>query len=265
MLRFWVAAICLLSVESVYAELTIKNIKAAHGLLGNVRDSLELYPSDDLFFRFELDGLTEVKPGQVEFEMQVKLRDADGKVVFEQKGTQKKDLGFKGPIPSFSYLAVGPNGKAGDYTFTTTIRDLQSNKEASFDRGITIRPLKFKGVAPRLYRDAEAKQPAPNRFTVGEMAYFRLRAIGMSREQQKIDVSMAVKLLDESGKSIQTRPIVVNAKLDNPTEVQKANYVNFSGSLYLSIPGKFMIAISLTDVATGNKDELLIPIEVFQP
>ena len=90
MIRFAGTAFVLLLLTSpVFAKLEIKNIQAAHGPYGPERTSLEITPFDEIYFRFQLQGVKTDAEGKTDVEETIKLTNSEGKTVFEKKGDRK--------------------------------------------------------------------------------------------------------------------------------------------------------------------------------
>src|SRR5262249_8063982 len=160
------------------AGLELRDIQAAYGPLGPERKSLDVYPGDEVLFRFTVNGARLGKNGRTDGEMALQLANASGKVVFEKKDDVQAMLGLGGDsFPAHTVIKLGDQVPAGDYTLTATLIDKLSLEKASFQRKLTCKPTAFALVAPEFAFDPEWKVPAPAGGLVGQVLYFRLRII----------------------------------------------------------------------------------------
>src|SRR2546425_5628641 len=81
MARFWLAAaLLILSAHSAQAKLGIESIQATYGPLGPERKTLDIYPFDELFFRFTVTGAKPDAEGKVDASVVMQVLDGTGKV-----------------------------------------------------------------------------------------------------------------------------------------------------------------------------------------
>lgn len=257
------AAALLLATAAAQAKLEILDIQAAYGALGPERKSLDVYPSDEIFFRFTVRGATLDADGRVDALIAMKLTNAQGDVLLHQENPLRVNLSLGGDsFPANARLALGERPTPGEYILTITITDKRSSEKASFQRTITCKPSEFVLVAPEFSYDPEGKLPAPGRGVVGQLLYFRLRAIGIDRTQEKIDTAMSVQVLDAAGKEVLPRPITAEVKNDDAQVVRKVTSVTYRAQLLLNRPGDFTIRVSITDRIAQKTAHFEAPLHV---
>jgi len=144
-------------------------------------------------------------------------------------------------------IGIGAGAPAGEYKLIVTIRDKQTSETATFERTLTCKPSQFQILAPRFYRDAESKVPAGTSGVAGESIYFRIKAVGYDRTQNKVSATMTMQVLNDRGEEMLTKPMVVNAELTRPEDVQKAMQLNFNGAVGLNRPGQYKLRIMVQD------------------
>jgi hypothetical protein len=262
----WTAAAMLLFTTTAHAKLEIKDVKAVHGLYGPERKDLDVFPGDEVFFRFTLDGVEVDADGKVNCLLTVHLADADGKELLNQKSPLQGILALGGKtLLSSAYVNFGDAVAVGTYTLTVTVEDKLGEGKDTFMRKLKCVPAEFAIVAPRFFHDPDNKAPGPVGGLVGETLYFRLKSIGFERGGGKIDNEMQVDVLDAAGKSVLTKPIQAELKTDEADKVKKVSSLTFHGNLALNRAGTFTLRITLTDRLTKRSAKFEAPLKVIEP
>ncbi len=258
-LALWVTA-------PAQAQLEIQNVQPVYGLLGSARPNLNLYPHDEVLFRFVVTGVRVDAEGKIDTTMTLHLTDAAGKALINEKNPLKGVLALGGQtFTGNARLNVGERIPPGEYTFTVTVHDKLSGKEASFQRKLTAKPAGFQIVAPQFFYDADGKVPAPAGGLVGQNLHFKLRAIGFDRDEGKIDTVMMVQVFDAEGEELLPKPIVAELRTEDVETVKKVTSLNFNGNLALNRPGKFTLRITLNDRLGKKTTQFETPLEVRAP
>jgi len=260
------AAAMLLISSAAHAKLEIKDVKAVHGMYGPERKDLDVYPGDEIFFRFSIDGVAVDADGKVNCLLTVHLEDADGKELLNQRSPLQGVLALGGKsLLSSAYVNFGDAVAAGTYKLTVTVEDKQGEGKDTFTRQLKCVPAEFAIVAPRFFHDAENKAPSPIGGLVGESLHFRLKSIGFERGGGKIDNEMLVDVLDAGGKSVLTKPIHAELVTDDADMVKKASSLTFRGNLALNRSGTFTLRITLTDRLSKRSAKFEAPLKVMAP
>jgi hypothetical protein len=252
----------------VEAKLEIVKVEAAHGQLGPERKTSDVYPLDEIVFRYQVTGAKTDASGKTDAEAVLRLVNPNGKQVLEKKTPLQHELTLGGgTFPAFAVLDVPPAEKApaGEYTVTVQVRDKIASESASFERKFTIKPTSLQVVAPRFSRDAEGKTPAPAGGVVGETIHFKLRLIGFDKSKKKVQAALSVRILDENGKEVQEKPKVIRVEQNVPEEAARASQVNFNGVIYLNRSGNFTIKFEAKDVVGDATATFEIPWKVMAP
>jgi hypothetical protein len=259
-LAFWMTT-------AAQAKLEIQNIQPVHGPLGPVRPNLDVYPHDELLFRFVVTGAKVDPEGKFDATLMMHLTDPSGKVLVDNEKIPLKGVLTLGAqtYSGTARLNVGEEIAPGEYTFTVTMRDNLSGEEASFQRKLTAKPVGFQIVAPRFFYDPDGKVPAPAGGLVGQNLHFRLQAIGFDRSLGKIDTAMTVQVLDAEGKELLPKPLLAELRAEDAATVKKVSSATFNGSLALTRPGRFTLRITLNDRLGKKTTQFETPLDVRAP
>jgi hypothetical protein len=270
MRKFAVAvAMLLVGAGLAPAKFEIKDVKAVLGLYGPERKDLNVLPGDEVFFRFTLAGVQRDDQGRINCLLTLSLKDSSGKELLDAKqrtNLLRETLALGGDsLISSAYVGLSDNFPAGDFTYTVTVEDQIAKEKDSFTRKIVCVKPKFAMVALRFYRDAGYSVPTPVGGLVGQGLFFRFKAIGLNREQDKIECEMQVDILDASGKSTMPQPIVAKFLLDEAEKVKQVSSLNFNGSLVLNRPGDFTLKITISDKRAKQSATFEAPMKVTAP
>lgn len=252
----------------VEAKLELTKIQPAHGFFGPERESLEVYPLDELLIRYTIEGVKLDAEGKTDVETVVRLVNPNGRMVFEQKNTIQRNLSLGGnSFPTFAVLQVPIPDKApvGEYVLTVQVRDRLAAETASFERKLTCKAPTFRILAPRFFRDPEGKIPAAVGGVVGESLHYRMRLIGFDVSQKKVSTQLTMQVVDAQGKDVLEKPIITKAGLSNPDEVAKATQVNFNGMLTLNRAGEFTLRMTVEDLIGKQKAVFETKLKVTAP
>jgi len=260
------AAVLFLAANAAQAKLEIKEIKAVQGMYGPERKSLDVLPGDEVFFRFTIAGVRTDEDGKVSCVLTVQLADGKGKELFSQKSPIQGVLALGGAsMLSSALVNFGDSVPAGDYKLTVTVEDSIGKEKESFERTLTCRAPEFAIVAPRFFHDKDHKAAAPVGGRAGQILFFQLKSIGFDRSQGKIDNQMKVEVLDEQGKNVLPKPILVEFSTDDAEKAKAVTSLTFSGDIALNRAGEFTLRITLTDRMSKKTAKLEAPLKVVAP
>ena len=267
MARFWLAAaLLILSAHSAQAKLGIESIQATYGPLGPERKTLDIYPFDELFFRFTVTGAKPDAEGKVDASVVMQVLDGTGKVRGENQIPAKGVLLLGGN--SFPFLVTLPLSEQvppGKYTVKITMRDNLSGESVSFQRQVTVKAVEFKIVDLQFFHDPEGKIPAPAGGTLGETLFFRLRIIGFDRSKDRIFTEIVLKILDADGAEVSPKRMAYDIRQDDAKAVKSWTFLNYRNSFDLTRVGKFTLRFTATDRLTKNSTNFDMPIQVTAP
>jgi hypothetical protein len=258
-------AVLMLSAASAQAKLGIENIQAAYSPLGPERKSLDLYPYDELLFRFTVTGAKADAEGKVEGSVQLQLLDANGRMLGEKQDSAKGILALGGS--SYPFLVRLPiQTPPGKYTVKITVRDDKSKESASFQRQVTVKALDFKIVGIQFSHDPEGKIEAPAGGTLGETLYFAYRVVGYDRSKDRIFTEMIWQIFDSDGQEVSPKRPADDIRQDDAKTVRKWDFlISNRNSLVLTRLGKFTLRITATDRLGKKTTKFEVPIQVNAP
>jgi hypothetical protein len=249
---------------SARAELQIHDIKPRHGHLGPLRDSLKVVPGEEVVFSFYVSGVQSDAAGKVDGELVQKITSADGKEL-TSKLPLKDIVAFGGGrMPGYAFIAFSLKTLPGDYQLHVTVTDKLANESASFERTVTVGEPTFALIRPRLSYDPEGKIPAGLTNVVGTRLFCRMAAVGFDRSEQKIDLSMTMRLYDDAGKELMPQPMTVNYANADAGQVAKIDIVNLNAFFTCNRPGTFRASFTVTDRLTDKRATFEAPLRVVE-
>ena len=260
--RTLAAVLMLLAVgPSAWAKLEIRNLVAASGPFGPKRESLELLPGDELYFRFQAHGVAIDGDGRVNVTLETTLTDQAGKVLSHRSVDVRDVIAFGGDfVPCRTSVAFGLSTKPAKYHYEVRVRDNVTGETASFERVVTCRQPGFGIVRSGFFYDTNERVPAPPRGVIGQPLRFRLQVVGFDKSQKKIHVSMEMQTQDGLGKPLMPKPLRAVVALDDADQVARAEVVNFRGFLTLNRAGDFKVRIVVRDEISGQEAVFESPI-----
>lgn len=268
-MKFVVAVVVsLLALAPARAKLEVAKVEAVHGMLGPERKSADIYPLDEVFFRYQVTGAKTDAEGKTDVEATMKLVNPNGKKVHEEKATVQRVLSLGGgAYTAYAVLTVPAPEKAppGEYTLSVEIRDRIGMESARFDRKFRIKAPEFQIIVPRFSHDPDGKVPAAVGGMVGETIHFKLRVIGFDKSKKRVQATLTVRVVGEDGKEVTDKPRLIKAELNSPEEAAKATQVNFNGLLYLNRPGNFTLRLSVHDDIADKTTTFEAPLKVTAP
>lgn len=267
MTRSWLAAaVVLCCATTAQAALEIKNIQAAHSVLGPERKGLDYHPGEEVVFRFVIAGARVNAEGMADVTLALKLTNSNGDLVLAQDAPLKLVLGLGGgSFPAHTRINLGERTQPDDYTMTVTIVDKLSLEKTSFQRKITCKPPEFALIAPEFFYDQDGRVAAPCGGVLGHFLHFRFKVIGMDRGRDKLDVAMEGQVLDAQGKEMMPKPITAEVKNDDAEVVRKVGTLTFRGHLMLNRVGDFTLRLIITDRQTNKTTKFEAPLRVTAP
>lgn len=250
-----------LAAEPAETSLSLKHVRATHGLLGPRRSDETVMPGDILFVCFDIDGIRVDAEGRVRYRMGMELSDAAGKVVFRQAAKEQEVHASLGGdrVPACAHLSVGLDTPPGDYCMKVVVQDLASGQEQSLSRKVKVLARQFALVRTMVTLDEDGHYPL-SRFTCGQTVWVHTSAVGFTRGRGKQgDVVFQMRVLDTSGK-----PTLAKAATDTLTEELPANLSGLPTAFLLTLnrPGKFTVELQGSDRVSGKQTKMSFPIIV---
>lgn len=263
---WWAVVALSVSATPARAALEIRNIQAAYGQVGPVRPSADYYPGDEIFFRFLVAGAQPDAAGKMSCDLVVTFTGPDDNVLLNQTFPVEGVYALGGDsFPGSARVTLGDDVPPRAYTLTVTLRDKVASTQAKFQRAITVRPAAFAIVAPRFSYDPAGKAPAPVGGLVGQTLCFKMKVIGFDRSRDKIDLRLAVRILDPGTRRVISAPLRVDEATDDVNVVKQGADVTFSGDMSLNRAGDILLRFEATDRVTNQSIALETPMHVANP
>ena len=187
------------------AKLELGSPRMTYGYLGAARPKSGVLPGDVAHFTFEIKNLKLNNMGKASYSIAIEIRDANGKLLFEQRPYNSVTRNFFGgtSLPCSASVEIPRDAKAGAVDWKVTVQDRTTKQTAELTGKGLILPADFGIVRVGLFADAETRVPMSAVGVVGDSAYLQLSAVGFERDKTKKqpNVSISLRILDENGKA----------------------------------------------------------------
>jgi len=258
--------LALLYAAPAFSAVQIAGFQASHGPYGPERLPSDAYPLDEYYFRFTISGVKADETGKTSDELTLKLIGPGKKELFSKTGPVGRELFLGGDSFLWTgFFNIPDKAPPGEYQISIVYKDKIAKESATVERKFTVLPAAPKIIVPRFVHDADGKIPASSNNVVGQNIYYRLRVIGFDRSKNKVETRLSMQVLDNNGKEMLKKPIVVDAGLKDPDAAAKATQVNFNGMLTLTRPGTYKVVFTVEDLSTGRKVTQELPLRVLEP
>jgi hypothetical protein len=251
------------ATQAAHARLEIRDVQAAHGMLGPARATTDYLPGDEVFFRFTVAGAKATNEGKLSGELRLTLTDAAGKAVLRQTAPVENTLAFGGDrFPGKAVVELGHQFPPGEYKLAVEYADRLSGESDSFARTFTVKPAGFGLVRVRFAADESGQGPSRVDGVVGQPLHLKLVAVGFDRSKGEIDLEMDVRVLDAKGRAVAPRGVRTNIRSDDADTVKSATHATFSAELTRTRPGDFVLKVTVTDKQSGKATTFEAPMRV---
>ncbi|MHB1425924.1 MAG: hypothetical protein ACYC3I_22400 [Gemmataceae bacterium] len=255
------ALLSVLGAAPAESGLSLTNVRLTHGLLGPQRQDETVAPGDLLFLCFDIDGIRVDGEGKVRYSMAIELRDASGKMVFQQEAKEQEARASLGGdrVPAYAQLTIGLSTPPGEYRMEVIVKDPASRREQSLSRNLKVLPKDFALVRTTVTLDVDALYPGAV-FTCGQGVWVHASAVGFGRGQdKKANVVFEMRVLDDAGRPTLAQGVTGTPPKDLPNDLSG---LPMGFPLTLNRPGKFTVELEAVDRLRGKKTKTSIPIIV---
>jgi hypothetical protein len=259
------ASLILAAASLVSAQdggLTLANVRTTYGAPGVTRQDNKLLPGDHVYVSFDIEGITVADDGKVLYSMTTEVLDGNGKTLFREEPRELEVTNALGgrTVPAFTHMDVGLNAPAGNYTLQVTVTDRAGKSSQKLARKFEILPKAFGLVRLTTTLDHDAKVAASS-FSTGQSLWVNCAAVGFQRNDKHPNISVEMRILDESNQPTTAKPFKGEISKDLPATALSAP-AQFL--VPLNRAGKFTIELKATDQLSGKSSELKFPITVQQ-
>lgn len=248
-------------------KLSLTNVQPTYGLLGAPRTDAKVYPGDEFWVAFDIEGIKFDETGKAKYTIGLEATDGKGKLLYRREEDKNRvvvaDNYFGGSkLPAFSYLEVRLDMPPGQYNMKVTVTDRTTNNQASFDQKFEVLPSTFALTRFSSSYDPAMSIPAPLIGVPGQVIYLNFAAVGFGRDAKKLgDLSLEMRVLDEAGKPTLAKPIIGQF----PGIPESANLYHVQFPFGLNRAGKFKIELKATDNVTKKTSAMSFPLTVLPP
>ena len=235
----------------------IADMHGTYGHLGAVRPKGQgMLPGDVAAFTFSIKNLTFDKNGKAAYSVAIEVRDAKGKLLYEQKPFNSVAQSLFGgtSLPCSAQIAVPLDAEAGPVSWKVTVRDRTTDKSAETKGEGNILAPKFGIIRVGTFADPEAKVSAAPLGVVGSTLYLDFAAAHFARDaMKKPDVKVEMRILDDKGQPTTAEPMAGRVHDDIPDD---ARMVPMQFALTLTRPGDFTVELTANCVLCGTEDKI---------
>jgi hypothetical protein len=242
-------------------ELTLTNVRPAHGVLGPTRAEDRLLPGDSYVVSFDIEGISADASGRVRYAMGTEVSNSAGRALFRQDARDlEATASLGGRVPAFARVDVGLDQPPGDYTLRVTVTDRATGRTGALTRQLAVLPRGFGLVRLALTSDPDAQYPAPVP-GAGQSLRVNVGIVGFARDRASAQPHVTFQALvrEERGQPTLARPLTGTVSRDVP---EKAQSLPIHFPLSLNRPGKFTLELAATDEVGKKTAKLSTPLVV---
>jgi hypothetical protein len=264
MLFTWLPCV-VLCLAGAQDSLEITNARRTYGHLGaNRPKDAGILPGDTAYFSFEIKNLKFDADGKAAYSIAIEVRDAAGKLLYEQKPYNAVAQNFLGgnSLPCAANIFVPLDTKPGAVSWTVTVTDRNSKQSAKLSGKGKVLPADFGIVQVGLFADVDGQAPMSAVAVVGNAAYLKFSTVGFGRDAttKQPSVNVSLRILDEQGKPTMAKPIT--GKINSGIDAQDPFLVNQFG-LSFNRAGRFTIELTAEDQISGRRSQISYAIRVL--
>lgn len=243
-------------------DLTLRDARLTHGILGMKRADARLLPGDSLVVGFDIEGMTTDASGKALYTISTEVSDAGGKVLFRQPPRDLEAVNALGGsrFPAYSQVDIGLQQPPGEYTLKVLVGDRTSRKSATLTQKFTVLPADFGLVRLSATGDAQGMVPA-GLLGEGQTVWINGLLVGFGRDNagKQPNVALELRVLDEKNQPTTPKPFGGAVGKDAPAG---ATSLPVQFLLPLNRTGKFTVEVKATDQVTGKSVTRSFPITV---
>lgn len=244
--------------------LELTNPRTTYGYLGAPRPKEGMLPGDKAHFTFEIKNLKLDEAGKASYSIAIEIRDADGKLFFEQRPYNSVARNFFGgaTMPCSAHVEVPHDAKPGIVDWKVTVKDRSTKQSAVITGKGKILPADFGIIRVGLFADADTRVPMSAVGVVGDSAYLQFSAVGFARDKDKKqpNVHVSMRILDEQGKPTMREPIT--GKIDADVAAD-ASHLPMLFGITLNRAGRFTVEVTAEDRIAGKTSRISYGLRVL--
>lgn len=262
----WLPYVIILLSAAQGGDLELVNHRRTYGHLGALRPKeTGMMPGDIAHFTFDIKNLKQDENGKASYSIAIEIKDASGKVFFEQRPYNSIAQNFLGgnALPCSAHVEIPLDAKSGPVDWKVTVVDRTTKKSVSMSGKGNILPANFGIVQVGLYGDAEAKTPISPISVVGESAYLQISTVGFARNKdtKQPDLQISMRILDDKGQPTMAKPLVgkINANVEPKDQMLPVQF-----GITMNRVGRFTVEVTAEDRVSGKRAQINYGIRVLE-
>ena len=236
------------------------------GVLGPRRESNQYLPGDFCYLAFDIENLKASPEGRVKFSIGLEVTDSAGNSVYSAKPSEQDVVLALGgnKVPATSFFWITPDESPGKRTCVLTVKDINGGSTKTVSKEIQVLPMRFGTVAVTAYLDPLKQFPAPLVALEGQNLFLLVAVVGFGRDAKfkQPNVTAEIRVLDQSGKAVNEKPVVV--ALAGVRVAEEKLLLDFPlQPLPLNRAGSFTVEIKTECKVSGKTDKVSFPLTVI--
>jgi hypothetical protein len=245
--------------------LEIAEPHATYGHLGAPRPKgAGILPGDVAHFTFGIKNLKLDDSGLAKYSVAIEVRDAKGKLFYEQKPFNAVAQNVFGgdTIPTSASISIPLTQPPSDLSWKVTVKDRTTDKSVEKTGKGKVLPAEFGLVRVGTFADAESRVPVAPAGVVGGTIYLNFSAVGFGRDakEKKPDLQVDVKVVDDKGKPTMAKAFSGRIRDDIPDD---AKLIPLHFGLTLNRPGRYTIEIAARCAASNRTATVSLPVRIL--
>lgn len=261
----FVSCLVLLAVAGPDEKLELSNPRATYGHLGATRPKgAGVLPGDTNHFTFEIKNLKLDGDGKASYSIAIEIRDAAGKIFYEQKPYNAVAQNYLGgnALPCAAHIQIPLDAKPGAVDWKVTIKDRHSKQSVVATGTGKILAADFGLVQVGLFADIDGRAPISAVAVVGDSAYLQFSTVSFARDKdtKQPNVQVSLRILDEKGQPTMAKPLT--GKINAGVAADEA-FLTSQFGLTFNRAGRFTIELNAEDRVSGKSAQIRYGIRVL--
>jgi hypothetical protein len=246
-------------------KLEIANPRATYGYLGTARPKgAGILPGDIAYFSFDIKNLKHDAGGKASFSVAIEVRNSKGELAYQQEPHNAVAQNFLGgnSHPASAQLDIPLHAEPGEHSWKVTVYDRLADTSAVIaGKGTVLKP-DFGIIRVGTFADAQGRTPVPPVGVVGGTCYVSFAAVGFgrSKESQQPDLTVKMRILDESGKATIAQPLSGHVKSDIAADAQ---IIPLQFAVAMNRAGNYTVELTARCAMSAKTSTVTFPLRVL--
>jgi hypothetical protein len=258
------ALVALASAPTQGGQVKLSNVRMTVGELGPNRPDAKFLPGDALHLRFDINGLPVEANGDAKFNMETRVLDKAGKVIFKKDPQELLQFTpLRGmSIPAAALILIGLDQDAGNYVLEVTVEDPKSKSKDTAIAKFEVTKRDFGIVGVRTTADLQGMIPTPNLGVVGQtiVVWFTVASFERDPKTKQPKIEFQYQYLDEKRVPILAEP---HKHVQDGGVDEKEGLFSLRFPLFMNRPGKFTVQVTAIDKVSNKKATYELPVTIL--